>query len=89
MFTIKEDYQLIIDHNQIQQDLILSHIWTLNLCPKFANFQWLLFRHKALTWDRIIKGAFYGPYFCYMCKQKQEIDDHIYNVCSYVEYFWT
>lgn len=62
--------------------------WNKSCLPKVGVFTWLDLQRNILTKDRLKLVGFQGPNRCPLCKDNEELGDHLLLSCSYTDFCW-
>lgn len=73
-FLKREDSSTRVDRN----------IWNKFDIPKENAFIWIVWKCRALTWDRLQTLEKKGPSRCIMCKERGEDNDHLFIHCNFI-----
>ncbi|XP_035834035.1 uncharacterized protein LOC118482599 [Helianthus annuus] len=65
-----------------------SFVWFSQCIPKHAFINWLAFRGKLLTQDRMLSWGWDGDLSCVFCKRCPDSHDHLFFSCEYSSAVW-
>ena len=85
VFSVKEAYLLRAAVSIIPNTQVWKRIWTSHLWPKVAHFLWLVIHKRILTWDRLLKRGFIKPSTCFLFRQAEETQHHIFMDCPLIQ----
>ena len=62
--------------------------WVKGMTPKINIFFWILLQNKILTLDNLKKRGFFIVNRCVLCKNDEELVDHIMLHCPFSSMVW-
>lgn len=66
-----------------------NFLWSNNLPMKIVLFGWLVLKNKVLTWEKLRKRGWFGPGRCGLCRENEEIVNHLFISCPFVQSVWS
>lgn len=75
--NLKEAYNLVVGHENLENNVIRKKIWKHKLWPKISIFIWPSASGTTLTWDKLTKRGFQGPCCYHLCIEAKETTENL------------